>query len=512
MREAAVKNIWLGNAALAALVIAGPAQAADLQAAPVYKAPPVAIASSWTGFYAGLGLGFRASRTDVTTTSLVEGSASIDLIAPNQPFDGTAFRASPYAGFNWQFASQWVAGIEGDAGLASQTTTLGGFSSSPGLGSSIENADSLVVKATWDANLRGRLGVLLTPTTLAYVTGGAAWQHFDMTSTCGDSFCASTLFTPVVVRNSATRTGWTAGGGIETALWGHWLARAEYRYADFGAAAFTINRSTVFGPLIDSFNTVMRTHAATFGLAYKFGDPIASGDFGDAFGALPVGKMPALMMWNGFYAGLGIGVRTSRSDLTTTSQVVGGTPRDFTSNATSLPFDGTGFRASPYLGFNWQFAPRWVTGIEGDAGFANQTTTLGGFPFSPAFLSVGAGNGLAVKTTWDASLRGRFGLLLTPATLAYATGGAAWQHYDVTSTCVDESCVFRGFAPAIVSNSTTKGGWTIGSGLEAALWRRARNTATRISAPPRSRSSDQAPVLLLTQPSTTSAFDCARTS
>lgn len=53
----------------------------------------------------------------------------------------------------------------------------------------------------------------------------------------------------------------------------NWFARAEYRYADFGAPAFAVARSSTnpqLNPTVDNFNVAMRTHTATFGLAYKF--------------------------------------------------------------------------------------------------------------------------------------------------------------------------------------------------------------------------------------------------
>jgi outer membrane immunogenic protein len=266
------KIVWLTSIALAALIVSGSAQAADMGAAPVYKSSPPIVTPSWTGFYAGLGLGLRASRADVTTTSAsVDGAPfpSSDQ-ATSLPFDGTAFRASPYIGFNWQFAPQWVAGIEGDAGFASQTTTQGGIPFSPGvIDITGAAADSLALKTTWDAGLRGRLGFLLTPATMAYVTGGGAWQHYEVISNCK---CGASLG-PAVVANSTTKAGWTVGGGLETMLSGHWLARAEYRYADFGATPFTIARSSTtasVNPTIDNFDVKLRTHTVTFGLAYKF--------------------------------------------------------------------------------------------------------------------------------------------------------------------------------------------------------------------------------------------------
>jgi outer membrane immunogenic protein len=128
----------------------------------------------------------------------------------------------------------------------------------------------LKLKTTWDASLRGRLGFLLTPATLAYATGGVAWQHYQVTSTCVSAECVLNRDTPAIVTNSTTKPGWTAGGGIETAVWGHWLARGEYRYTDFGTAPFIISRTINGLPFLDNFDVKLRTHTVTFGLAYKF--------------------------------------------------------------------------------------------------------------------------------------------------------------------------------------------------------------------------------------------------
>ena len=249
---AEMKNLILASATLAAIAVGGSAQAADLAASRRWTKAPVQT-SSWTGFYAGLGLGFRSTGNDLTSTSLLFDGVPADLSQSvvTQPFNGIGFRANPYAGYNWQFAPQWLAGIEGDIGFGDQTTTLAGFRSSPVFGSSTFAADGLVVKTTWDASLRGRIGYLLTPSTLAYATGGAAWQHDEVTSTCVTSICSGNGLAPAVVTNSTTRTGWTVGGGIETVLWGNWLARAEYRFADYGTAPFTVWGSA--SPFWDAF-------------------------------------------------------------------------------------------------------------------------------------------------------------------------------------------------------------------------------------------------------------------
>lgn len=63
-------SLWGGAALLAGMALAGPALAADIAPKPFTKAAPL-VASSWTGFYAGLGLGFRSTRADLTTTSVL---------------------------------------------------------------------------------------------------------------------------------------------------------------------------------------------------------------------------------------------------------------------------------------------------------------------------------------------------------------------------------------------------------------------------------------------------------
>jgi outer membrane immunogenic protein len=98
-----MKKVWLRSAALAAF-IAGSAQAADLKGAPIYKA--VAPAYDWTGFYAGLNAGVGASQTNGGT----------DAEFPVTDRAGVGFAGGLQAGFNWQFAPNWVTGIEGDIG------------------------------------------------------------------------------------------------------------------------------------------------------------------------------------------------------------------------------------------------------------------------------------------------------------------------------------------------------------------------------------------------------------
>ena len=458
-----------GSAVLVAL--AGPVLAADIGSAPAYKVP-AAVTSPWSGLYAGLGFGFRASRADATTTS--ETIAGIPQnLADGRPtaasFDGLGFRTSSFIGYNWQFAPQWIAGLEGDVGFADQSTTRQSQAFSPGFTFFARPPDRLTVKTDWDASLRARLGFLLTPATLAYATGGVAWQRSETSSTCVSDGCIVFGLSPAAISASHIHAGWTVGGGIETVLGGNWIARAEYRYADFGATPLTFARTGSSGsplnPTSDNFDLKMRTHTASFGVAYKFGDPIVAG----AQAPLVTKAATRAMSWTGPYLGLGLGARALQANAAAKSEVFGGAPIRVAEHA--VPFNGTAFRASPYAGVNWQFAPTWVAGIEGDAGFADRSATLAGYPVSPAFGTFHqAADSLVVKTTWDASLRARLGYLVSPVTLLFLSGGAAWQHDDVISTCGSAPCRAR-FSPSppVIATAATKLGWTIGGGLETAL-------------------------------------------
>jgi outer membrane immunogenic protein len=476
-----MRRIFLGLIAATGLsaMTGSTAAAADMRV--VRKAPPAPIAvASWSGFYLGLGFGTRSTRTDATINSFTENG--VDALTPGavgEPLNDTSFRLNPYAGFNWQVAPQWVVGIEADGGFGHKTVTLNGMrypSSSFITGLA---GDAFSVKSTWDASVRGRVGFLPDPSVLVYATGGLAWLHVESTSHCNPlGRCAPGVLGPGVITDARTKTGWTIGGGLEAMLWPNWIARAEYRYADFGTISHADTRTIPTGLVeVVSYDVRARTHTATFGLAYKFLDGNAP-----AASAIPV-KAPmhkapspvALPSWGGLYAGLGVGTRSTRTEATVT---------DVSSSAASLaqvcaflaplggcvtsePLNDTAFRVGPYLGLNWQAAPQWVLGVEGDWGFADKTTTLAVVSYPASFLMGGANETFSVKTTWDASVRGRVGFLTSPSVLVYATGGVAWLHVESTGTC---TAFCGGFRPIAITNSHTKTGWTVGGGLEAMLW------------------------------------------
>ena len=75
----------------------------------------------------------------------------------------------------------------------------------------------------------------------------------------------------------------------------------------------------------------------------------------------------------GFYVGTSVGGRWANNDWTTTSvaPLVVGTP----DSSAQQSFNGAAARLGGYAGYNWQFTPSWLIGIEGDFGWAHNKNT-----------------------------------------------------------------------------------------------------------------------------------------
>src|SRR6185312_16285411 len=215
------------------------ASAADLpMKAPLVAPPPSSM--SWTGCYVGADAGF------------VWGRSNLNI--PAYPFTGDinmdSFAGGPFVGCNYQFASNWVIGVEGDwswMDLNGDVLTGGGSS------------ERYAQKWDWSASVRGRLGFVMPSNTLWYVTGGGAWAHLD-----------NALFTHVGAPNSTTvagtHSGWTIGAGVEHALIPtapYWIVGLEYLYAKYDRVTYVCS---VCGPV----NFDLQTHTVRLRLSVKF--------------------------------------------------------------------------------------------------------------------------------------------------------------------------------------------------------------------------------------------------
>jgi outer membrane immunogenic protein len=225
------KTLLLAAASLAALSV-GSAFAADLpsrKAAPVYVPPPPPP-PLWTGFYVGVNVGGSWSANSVNPNSLApyanNATGAVTFLPGNNSGGNTAggVIGGGQIGYNYQIGS-FLLGLETDfQGSSMNSGGANNYAVYPGGGSFAGPVGSLWVPLTsggnngvalnWFGTVRGRAGYLITPTLLAYATGGFAYAGLSANAN----------------GYSNTRTGWTVGGGGEWLFLPNWSAKVEYLY------------------------------------------------------------------------------------------------------------------------------------------------------------------------------------------------------------------------------------------------------------------------------------------
>jgi outer membrane immunogenic protein len=257
--------------ALSLALFAGSALAADLPSrkAPAYLPPPPL--QMWTGFYVGLNAGGawgannainmlsaptgtnpNGSAGDILTAWAIPSTVSESGILGGGNSGG--FIGGGQIGYNWQFSNIFVAGIEADiqgvAGSDGTTTGFGvasvaGGSSSAGL--PISTNLSASKRLDYLGTVRGRIGYLVAPSLLAYVTGGLAYGGVNLKSSAASFAPGIDVLSGLSAAwgsaggFSDTRAGWTVGGGLEWMFLPNWSAKVEYLYYDLGNISYVHN-------------------------------------------------------------------------------------------------------------------------------------------------------------------------------------------------------------------------------------------------------------------------------
>ena len=139
---------------------------------------------------------------------------------------------------------------------------------------------------------------------------------------------------------------------------------------------------------------------------------------------------PAVFSWSGFYVGINGGYGFGTSDWT---------------GAVPVSLDPKGWLFGPTIGYNLQTGS-WVWGVEGDWDWSSQKQSKGC-----------GGNTCTFDDQWFATLRGRIGYSGWSSVMPYFTGGAAFASEKAQNS-----------AGGITTD--TRVGWTVGAGVEYALW------------------------------------------
>jgi outer membrane immunogenic protein len=148
--------------------------------------------------------------------------------------------------------------------------------------------NNLSEKLDWFGTVRGRIGPTITPTILAYVTGGLAYGEVHATNTVtGTNLVGAqgvnTPPTAVAVlassSNNFTKVGWTAGAGLEGVISGNWTAKVEYLYIDLGdvSGSFVTPSIATSGAFVTSrYSSHITDNILRVGVNYKWGGPVVA--------------------------------------------------------------------------------------------------------------------------------------------------------------------------------------------------------------------------------------------
>jgi len=169
---------------------------------------------------------------------------------------------------------------------------------------------------------------------------------------------------------------------------------------------------------------------------------------------LPVKAPPAAPVqfsWSGCHVGGHLG---------------GAVSEDRTTSAfgNSVSFGSTGFVGGGQVGCDYQFAPGWVAGVEGQAGW---TSLQNSHPASVRNLVTGVTtpSQFTLGNDFLASATARLGYSFADRWLVFGRGGAAWTREKID----DSFTSFLRGTPVDPSATMTRTGWTVGTGVDWAF-------------------------------------------
>jgi outer membrane immunogenic protein len=288
-RQGVVKKSILCIAAICVLGIATSAAAEEMATPPSSFVTSQVAYLPWTGLYFGINGGYAWSNPSVSYAA--NDPASLTGICatpggakciPTADFkrDGGLFGGQ--VGFNWQFNSLWLAGVEADyqwsdfTGTGNSPFRIGG-----GTGTSTMTATETVRSF---GTLRARLGALPFQSLLLYGTGGLAVgqvsENLTLTSASAATTTAGGYGYTCTAGNSCfagsasqTRVGWTAGAGAELALTTNLTLKGEALYVHLERPSATATAINGAGMTPSSFTgnfSYVYFIVARGGLNYRF--------------------------------------------------------------------------------------------------------------------------------------------------------------------------------------------------------------------------------------------------
>jgi outer membrane immunogenic protein len=571
-----MKKIFPSATALAT-VMSVSAMAADL---PSIKSAPVVPAPMWTGFYAGLNIGYgtatsintsnvrnpfdpwEASQIGFVQNNVDQKSAGFDTVrTDNFNLQQAGVFGGGQIGYNYLFSQRYMVGVETDlqgSGINGSAFTTTGYVDKLSFtnGGARDLADRSTVSnkniqaaVNWFGTLRGRLGYLITPTLLAYGTGGLTYGGVSAKVTptgFSNFYTGSTAYegTSVGYSNSGSvnqlNVGWNVGGGFEWMFLPNWSLKGEALYYNLGTASVSSQLGTtqhadrqnlfwtaspwlVFNNSQFSFNGIIaRTginHHFNWGNNANDANPFSLASITST--QLDTKKE---ISWTGGHAGVNVGYgfdtasNMTRSGIFSSEPIYSGLNVVFLSPATilnteplsqnigNIAANKSGVIGGAQLGYDIQFKNSYIVGFEADlqgsgmggAGsiFVPSTNKGQYSDGSQVSRETVSGEYVSAGVNWFGTFRGRLGYLITPALMAYGTGGLTYGNVYANNTPSSVSAIYTsggGFIDprniglqtnAIGNNipgsiNRLQTGWNVGGGFE---WMFLSNWSAKIEA------------------------------
>jgi outer membrane immunogenic protein len=277
--EGIVRALLVATAAMLAMSAVNPASAADMPVkAPPVQPPPTPV-YNWTGFYIGGNVGYGWSHGDFTNT-ITATLGDIQRTASNSgSIKGEGVLGGGQIGFNYEFPSHWVLGIEADIDATHITSSTSGcFTGAGQITTAVCGTRNNKLEDF--GTVRGRLGYAFN-NVLVYGTGGWAWGHGTNTLqiTCLGPECPGTSALPPTTPSPASigvnPNGWVAGGGVEWGFLPNWTLRAEYLHLQFDGITEDRSITGFVVPVLITSHLVTDTHVdiVRVGVNYLFNWP-----------------------------------------------------------------------------------------------------------------------------------------------------------------------------------------------------------------------------------------------
>ena len=501
----------------------------------------------WQGFYTGLNSGYgfgTANNAQQTGWANPDGFptktyplAAIAFASANS-YMGRDITQSGYIGggqigYNHQYGQNLVFGFEADmqgAGIAGQGNSRGvaPVANNSSYGNILVGSNSVIQAGiNWMGTARGRVGYLITPTVLAYATGGLAYggtyvKNFNISyeaTTGGTSALSNARINSFWNQNAQQNfnVGWTAGGGFEWMMAANWSLKGEALYYDLGnttlanIATYSTRDTPAFYQAGGS-NTraYYQGVIARAGVNYHFnlGSIAAQPVSPILVDELPSRKEVATpanaQLWQGYYIGLnsGYGFGTANNaqqtgwanpgwfkDWSPDTAVTGPAALAGVNSFMGRDITQGGFIGGGQIGYNHQYGQNFVLGFEADmqgSGIAGQGISSGVAPYNynwdQGTRYMLMQSPLQAGINWMGTARARIGYLVAPSVLLYATGGLAYGGTYLKTFPTIENLDTGAASPATTNpwfvytqnaQQNFNVGWTAGGGFEwmmAANW------------------------------------------